>query len=305
MEEEYPCAKTLLAAYNAIDRLSYALPLWVLRMVNRRLALHKQHFRASIDLVKLCQQDIKFTVSKMTAAQAVYLSRNADLYTPEEVGYVQYYLDTLLFKSQLAYFGLEQLWEVREAIVDANILDIFSNSVTSIQLTNSEEFFQAYVLEQFLYQSRSYLDIFMLYLAHILRTGHRHSMSVDKFYSVMPKANPDVLSNKSTLVVQYFRENVFSSENKVTFAITPNWGELLRSLRDKIAHRDRIKISNNSRDRIMHDILLDIPTLKDMTYEKFCQTIENGMYELIRDLFPILYDLEWQAGPYREGMFET
>ena len=55
----------------------------------------------------------------------------------------------------------------------------------------------------------------------------------------------------------------------------------------------------------MHDILLDIPTLKDMTYEKFGQTIENGMYELIRDMFPILYDLEWQPGPYREGMFES
>ena len=170
-------------ALNAINKIKYALPVWALRMIDRRLACHRQHFRASIDLVKLCQEDTKFTVSKMTAAQNVYLSRNADLYTPEEIDYVRYYLDTLLFKSQLAYFGLEQLWEVREAIVDANIVDIFSNSVTSIQLTNSEEFFQSYALEQFLYQSRSYLDIFMLYLAHILRTGHRHSMSVDKFYS--------------------------------------------------------------------------------------------------------------------------
>ena len=54
----------------------------------------------------------------------------------------------------------------------------------------------------------------------------------------------------------------------------------------------------------MHEILLDFPTIRDLTCDRFCQAMENGMYELIRDLFPILYDLEWQAGPYKEGMFD-
>ena len=194
---------------------------------------------------------------------------------------------------------------MRDAKVENNILDIVRNSITSLDLTNDEVFLQSHCLEQFLFQSRSSLEFYMLYLAHLLRTGHSGQMSTDRFYKRLTKAKPNCLRDKAKDVEEYFKRNVFGKEKNVNVLSPTNWGSLLKSLRDKIAHKDRINLSMNSPDRIMHDILLDFPTLQDLTYDRFCQAMQNGMWFMIHDLFPVLYDLEWQTGPYREGMFES
>ena len=145
----------------------------------------------------------------------------------------------------------------------------------------------------------------MLYIAHLFRTGHEGSISTDRFYKRLANAKPDFLRARAKCVEEYFNSKVFGKEKEVDIMSPKNWGSLLKSLRDKIAHKDRINFSMNSPDRIIHDIHLDFPTLKDLTYDRFCQAMENGIFIMVEDLFPILYDLEWQAGPYREGMFET
>lgn len=248
---------------------------------------------------------MKPTVMKTKAAQEIYLTRNAILYSEKETEAVRYFLDAFLYKYQLANYSLEQLWAIRDAKVESNILDIARNSITSLDLTNDELFLQSYCLEQYLFQSRSGLDFYMLYLAHLLRTSHQGSMSTEKFYRRLAKASPDYFSGKARIVEQYFKNRIFGDEKQVDILSPTNWGTLIESLRDKIAHKDRINISMNSPDRIMHDILLDFPTLKDLTYDRFCQAMENGMWFMIHDLFPDLYDMEWQAGPYQEGMFEN
>lgn len=258
-----------------------------------------------MELAKKAQKDMEFTVRKTAEAQEVYLRKNSGIYTEDEIANIRYFLDALLYKYQLANYSLEQLWVIRDVKVESNLYEILNNSITSLKLTDNEVFLQSHVLEQFLFQGRSYLDFYMLYLAYFLRTGHTGAISTDKFYKRLRKAQPDLLHKKAVVIENYFGENVFGSEKPAIRSQPTNWGELLKSLRDRIAHRDRIKISMNSREQIMNDILLDMPTLQDLTYERFCQAMENGMYEMIRDLFPVLYDLEWQAGPYREGMFET
>ena len=242
---------------------------------------------------------------KTNAAQEVCLINNASLYSEIETETVRYFLVAFLYKYQLANYSLEQLWAIRDAKVENNILDIARNSMTSLDLTNDEVFLQSYCLEQFLFQSRSGLDFYMLYLAHLLRTGHEGSMSTERFYKRLAKARPDYLSDKARSVEEYFKTRIFGNEKQVDILSPTNWGTLIKSLRDKIAHKDRINLSMNSPDRIMHDILLDFPTLKDLTYDRFCQAMENGMWLMIHDLIPILYDLEWQAGPYQVGMFDN
>ncbi len=242
---------------------------------------------------------------KTKAGQEIYLRNNVTFYSESESKNVRYFLDTFLFKYQLANYRLEQLWAIRDAKVEINMLDIARNSITSLDLTNDEVFLQSHNLEQFLFQSRSCLDFFMLYLAHFLRTNHQGTMSTKAFYKRLGHSKPDELYNKATVVEQYFKTRIFGTEKEVDIISLTNWGTLVKSLRDKIAHKDRINISMNSPDKIMHDILVDFPTLKDLTYDKFCQAMENGMWFMICELFPVLYDLEWQAGPYREGMFET
>ena len=266
--------------------------------------IRENYYKASIKLVQKSQKDMGPTVTKTTKAQEVYLRNNSEIYTEDEIEKIRYFLGAFLYKFQLANYSLEQLWTIRDAKVEQNLFDIVRNSIDSLELTNDEVFLQSHVLEQFLFQSRACLDFFMLYLAHFLRTGHEGSMSQDKFYKRLKGSHPD-LSDKATRIESYFNTKIFGPENEVNIISPTNWGRLLKSLRDKIAHKDKIKISKNSDDRIMNDILLDFPTLKDLTYDRFCQAMENGMWYMITDLFPILYDLKWQAGPYREGMFES
>ena len=242
---------------------------------------------------------------KTKSAQEIYLRNNVSLFSESESETVRYFLDAFLYKYQLANYSLEQLWAIRDAKIDDNILAIAQNSIVSLELSNEEIFLQSHALEQFLYQGRSCLDFFMLYIAHLLRTNHEGSMSTKTFYKRLANSKPNHLCDKASDVENYFKTHIFGSEKEVNHISPTNWGTLLKSLRDKIAHKDRINISMNSPDRIMHDILLDFPTLKDLTYDRFCQAMENGMFFMLEDLFPVLYDLEWQAGPYREGMFEN
>ena len=267
--------------------------------------MQSRYYDASLELATKAQKDMEYTVRKTAEAQKVYLRTNSSIYTEDEIATIHYFLDAFFYKYQLANYSLEQLWAMRDAKIEGSMADIIRNAIVTLGLTKEEEFLQSHFLEQFLFQSRACLDFYMLYLTKILRTSRVDSMSVKKFYNALHTSKPDLLGKKAEDIKAYFSDQVFSDESSVQFASTPNWGKLLRSLRDKIAHRDRIIIVHNSRDQIMNDVLVEMPTLQNMTYEQFGQTIENGMYEMIRELFPVIYGLEWQPGPYKDGMFDT
>ena len=241
------------------------------------MGMQNNYYKASMELAKKAQKDMEFTVRKTTEAQEVYLHKSSKIYSEDEIANIRYFLDALLYKYQLANYSLEQLWVMRDAKVEASLFEIFNNSITSLKLTDNEVFLQSHILEQFLFQGRSYLDFYMLYLAYFLRTGHTGAISTDNFYRRLTKAKPELLRKKADDIETYFRENVFSLEKRAILSQPTNWGVLLKSLRDRIAHRDRIKISMNGREQIMNDILLDMPTLQDLTYERFCQAMEKGM----------------------------
>lgn len=267
--------------------------------------IRTQFYKAALQLIIESQKGMEPTVLKTKAAQEIYFLSNGVCYSEKEVRTIRYFLDVFLYKYQLASYSLEQLWTVRDAKVEDNILAIAKNSIESLELSSDEIFFQSQAFEQFLFQSRSCLDFFMLYISHLFRTGHNGPMSTKKFYKGLSNAKPSILCIKVQRTKKYFEAQIFSTEKYVDTHSPTNWGELLKSLRDKIAHKDKINFSKNSPDRIMNNILLDFPTIKDLKIDRFCQAMENGMVNMIHDLFPVLFDLEWQAGPYRKGMFET
>ena len=262
-------------------------------------------YNASVDLVSAAQLNMAPTSLKTQSAQNVFLRRNATLYDGIELKNIRYFLSAFLYKLQLANYSLEQLWSIRDAIVEENMFAIIQNTVFFLELSDDGLFLQSHILEGFLFQSRSSLEFFMLYVAHLLRTGHEGSMSTKTFYKRLEKAKPEAFMEKAEGIHDYVANHIFGTGKEFDHVSPTNWGTLLTSLRDKIAHKDRINYSMNSPDRIMNDILLDFPTLQGMTYDRFCQAMQNGMWFMICDLFPILYDLEWQAGPYREGMFDS
>ena len=262
-------------------------------------SLQLDYFEAASRLAEKAQRDMQPTVEKTRAAHRIYVGKNASLYTDDEIKIIQHFLDAFLYKFQLANFSLEQLWTIRDAKVEANLMNVVRNLVVSLELTDIEQFLQSHFFEQYLFQSRTCTEFYMLYIALLLQTGHQGHMSHTKFFkrlTGLPKSHPERLLVKAQSVEQYLNANVFGSGDYIDGLYPSNWGELARSLRAKIAHKDMLTVSMNSPDTIMNDILLDFPTIRDLTYDRFCQEIDNGIWCMVRDLFPVLYDIAWQAG---------
>ena len=147
----------------------------------------------------------------------------------------------------------------------------------------------SFALECFVLISRSFLDFYMLYICLLLRTGHKGSMSKSRFFKALESTLEDPFHERASTICDYFENHVFSSSESLS---QDNWGSILRSIRDKIAHRDRL-----------HTYPGQSPVIQGNFYEEFCQKMQNGMFELIRETTPVLFNLEWKSGPYREGLW--
>lgn len=239
---------------------------------------------------------------KLEAMQEVYLQRNPTLYTQAEEQELCYYVKAVSYKFYLATLSLEQLWALsytkREELFYA-----LQNSLDKLECSDDEVLLSSFALESFLLQSRTFLDFYMLYICLVLHTGHKGSISTDTFRKELKKVQREPLATKARKVRDYFDTEVFGTRDGKGF-VSASWGTLLQSLRDKIAHRDRLRPSFESSETLLDKVLFDWPTLRGMTYERFCQEMQNGMFCLIADVSPILYDLEWKAGPYRPNLWQ-
>ena len=143
----------------------------------------------------------------------------------------------------------------------------------------------------------------MLYLCFFLRTDHQGSISTEKFFKALGRVQQSPFAEKARKVRDYFDTRVFGSSDWE--GLDPNdWGSLLTSLRDKVAHRDRLRPSFDSEETLIGKVLFDWPTLKSITYDRFCQYMQNGMFAFFTDVSPVLYGLEWKAGLYRPDLWQ-
>jgi hypothetical protein len=147
------------------------------------------------------------------------------------------------------------------------------------------------------------LDFYMLYICLFLRSDHQGSMSTGRFFKALDKVNEAPFADKAEWVHDYFDNKVFGASDW-TRLNPDDWGSLLQSLRDKIAHRDRLRPSFNSDETLVGKVLFDWPTLRDITYDRFCQYMQNGMFALFTDVSPVLYELEWKAGLYEPNLWQ-
>jgi hypothetical protein len=128
-------------------------------------------------------------------------------------------------------------------------------------------------------------------------------MSRRKFFKALKKAQEEPFKRKAEWIKRYFDTRIFGSSDWE--GMNPNdWGTLLKSLRDKIAHKDRLHPSFDSEEVLVGEVLFDWPTLRGITRDRFCQYIQNGMFAIFTDVSPVLYELEWKPGPYRTDMWQ-
>ena len=254
----------------------------------------KSIFLGLKELSELSSQNSSNVIEKLQIMQSIYIDRNQKLYTEDELKQIEYYLKTTLYKFHLAGMSLEQLWSLSE-LKRSKLYFAIKNSVESLDVSDKELNIISFVFEGFLFQARSFLDFMMIYICLVLKTNHNGSISKKKFYNSLKQQKDEIFNSKALEVYNYFETHVFGN-NEFHGLFQNNWGTLLRDLRDKIAHRDKIRPSFESSETLLDKILFNWPTIQDLTYDRFYQYIQNGMFSLFTDIIPIIYNLKWFAG---------
>jgi hypothetical protein len=239
---------------------------------------------------------------KIQAMQASFLRKNVALYTGLEIQQIDYYLRASLYKSYLATIAMEQLWALSH-FKRNDLVFALQNSLESLDCTDDEMLAISFAFENFLFLSRAFLDFYMLYLCIFLKTGHEGKISQSKFYDSLNRVKSGSFAGKAERINEYFKTKVFAESSNDRLS-PENWGTLIQSLRDKIAHQDRIRPNFSSQETLLNKVLFNWPTLRGMTYDRFCQFMENGMFSMVTEISCLVYDLEWKPGPYVAGMYD-
>jgi hypothetical protein len=235
---------------------------------------------------------------KVSTMQEIHLQSSPDTYTARRAEQIRYYLKAVLYKFQLINLSLEQLW----ALSETKRTDLFSaleNSFDRLDTSDNELLLISFAFEGVLFQAMACLEFYFLYICfflQLLSVDYRGKMTRSKFLTTLKKAQNEGPTKKTTLVEKHFNTKVFG-EDKQDAWHPNNWGTLLISLRDKVAHRDRLRPSFDSNETLIGRVLFDWPTLRGITYDRFYQSMQSGLFCLLKELSPVLYDLEWQPGP--------
>ncbi|MBN2747192.1 MAG: hypothetical protein JXR34_10745 [Bacteroidales bacterium] len=176
--------------------------------------------------------------------------------------------DALLFKFTLSVINLEFLWRISEK---QSVVDL-PNDIEKFEWNNSNSIIDAAFFESTIIQIRAFID-FAQKLACVTLGYTKPIDGTRDFYKILNKIG----GSKSILVKESFEE------------VDNTWGELIRSLRDKIVHYDLIKTNHEYR-----------PTLKGKNYEEFAQELTNSMFYFLIDLCKLLFGIEWISGTFNE-----
>lgn len=240
-------------------------------------------------------------VKKMSKLHEVYVASKSDLYSQKEIEELGDSLQSVTYKFALSAMALEQLWALSHN-TRFSVWSAIENSLSSLDISDNDLLLCSFGLETFLLQSNAFIRFYMLYLCLLLKTGVEGHITKDKFEKQLANVVEPRFRTKSDQILKYFSTNVFG-EYKPDAAFRQDWGSLIKSLRDKISHRDRIRASFHSEEFLLDEIRFNWPTLQDATYDRFCQEMQNCMFAMIEDLTPVVYERDWMPGQYNEQLW--
>ena len=210
-------------------------------------------------------------------------------------------LDEALHKFYLGAFALEQLWSVHHylEVADKGLPDLYKFKITSHH--NEIVFLLSALLDQSLYTWRSFLDYYLKYLIFITTGEYLVTMSTHDFRKIIENyidKNPN--EQIAIQIIKYIKTKVLCQ----TYGGKKQcWGDLLRSLRDKTTHQKLIKPALVEKKN-QQGLIITWPTIGGQNYSELAQwEFENNAFEMLRDLFQVLYGFKWISGPYKPGMY--
>lgn len=226
---------------------------------------------------------------------ASYLETHGLLYSQEERHWLQHYLNSLIQKSFLTRVAIEQMQAVRYGAVDASLLEAIERGGQDISILKDEEVVVSFALEAFLFEARAFLDVYMIFVCLLLKTGFQKGhMSVSRFFEELDKPKEPPFGEKAKGVKRYFETRVFGPlEERGVSVIRNDWGTLLRGLRDRVAHRDIVVPSFESGEILARGVRLDWPTVQGLTFHSLAETVGNGIHGLFQEVLSYIYEVDW------------
>jgi hypothetical protein len=238
---------------------------------------------------------------KLNAMQGLYIKRNADLYTPNQIKKLDYFLSAYLYKQHMTSWHIEQVWGITDTSAgDRKLLDVLRNIFDDHQTSDTDLLLLSFLVDNFLLQATAFLDFYILYLCTFFHMPNTRGRGIlEKLEHVDTK----VFKDKPNLVREHFKNRVFASPGRYALSIV-SWGGMLRDLRNSTVHRDQEQPSFDPRGTLVEQKAREWPeALKEIECARFCEDVQGEMFLMVSQVATVLYDIEWQPGPYREGMF--
>jgi hypothetical protein len=187
---------------------------------------------------------------------------------------------------------LHSIRELRSLQVNPHIQGCYNIPSES---ENEFPFLDELLFDQSLFLWRSFLDFYMKYLVYFSTKNYVVNMNVGELTKRFTNAEENSKSHK---LHEYFMKNVFNEGSH-----NSNWGNVLRSYRDKTAHNTLLNLTMKEVKTRTGQAVME-PTTQGQEISFFVQnTFENNAFYMLKDLMPILYEVEWIAGPYKPEMY--
>lgn len=243
---------------------------------------------------------------KVLLMQRIYLGRRGGMDT-KIITNLDLLLDQALDKFYKSTFIHEHIWALSHAD-RSRWVEVLNHQDASIACdAMTEQMVQVY-FECLLLEARTFLAFYMNYLCYFLSEGRidkKFGLQLNDFAKGIKKLNAEG-NQKANIIEEYFLNNVMDIYIEGKAAKTSHWGDLLKSLRDKITHYKLLTFGRNGTEKIGMGgrVRFDWPTIQGRTIDRFGQEITNGMFELLMDVSPVLYELEWKSGHYRSDLWD-
>jgi hypothetical protein len=238
---------------------------------------------------------------KVIEAQNFYYKQlPKDSILPEQQETATILLNNAMHKFLLASYSLEQLWGCHGYLkFPERGLPITDTDLTTSQ--NDLVFLLSALFDQTLYNWRSFLDFYLKYLLFFCTNENIPTMSTRKFKNAFERhIDTHIDDEKSKEIFNYIKQNVLG---QTLGGSKECWGDLLKSLRDKTTHQKIItptivKQTNST------GYTITWPTINGKNYAELAQwNFENSSFDMIRHMFPLLYQFDWVTGPYKPGIY--
>ncbi len=198
-------------------------------------------------------------------------------------------IDALVWKLTAAGIHLERLWENRESFAMKQLLSrVLTGDPEPKRFTDQEVAFLTAEFEAYLLQARAFISVAQIHTLDACRVPFGGQLTNEKYAKAVRKS-PQEVRVRLTQAHDYFTQNVFCDKK---------WGRLLKDLRDRVAHFDRIRPSKTTAFEGSEDL-----TVAGLSLERLAQDFENGTYDMLVKVIAPIWERDWQPGSYRPGMW--